>query len=51
MLAYFLAILWALACPNQTNAPKGHNHSAQVTTLDDDTGGETGHIPPPPPHP
>lgn len=51
MLAYLIAILWAFACPNQTNASIGHNPPGQVHTLDDDTGGDTGHIPPPPPHP
>jgi hypothetical protein len=35
----------AFACPNHSNNAN-HNNGAQVTTLDDDTEGETGIIPP-----
>ena len=46
MVTYFLAFVWALACPNHTHhVCKG---GAQIIVLDDDTGGETGQIPPDP---
>lgn len=53
MLPLILAIFWAFACPTHTHKHTHHNNS-QVTTLDDDgdggedTGGETGRIPPKP---
>ncbi|HVU57188.1 MAG TPA: hypothetical protein VHD83_19135 [Puia sp.] len=50
MLQLILAIFWAFACPNHTGAGTTPNPSGQVTTMDD-TGGETGHIPPPPSQP
>lgn len=49
-------MFWAFACPTHTHKHTHHNNS-QVTTLDDDgdggedTGGETGRIPPKPPTP
>jgi len=46
MLQLILAFLCAFAHPTHTGTT--HNPSGQVTTMDD-TGGETGHIPPPPP--
>ena len=48
MMPIIIALFWAFVCPNQSNAHDQHNKS-QVTTLDDDTGGETGRIPPRPP--
>lgn len=50
MFEVIFAILWALSCANHNPAPT-NNNGGQVTTMDD-TGGETGHIPPDPPtHP
>lgn len=55
MLPYILALFWALINPtlNHTNS---HACNGQVTVMDDDgddddTGGETGTIPPKPPKP
>jgi len=53
MLELFLAILLAMACPSHSNTTGAHGNGNHVTTMDD-TGGETGVIPPtppPPPHP
>ena len=55
LLPLILAIFWAFPhCPTHTHKHTHHNNS-QVTTLDDDgdgggedTGGETGRIPPKP---
>jgi hypothetical protein len=50
MLTWFLAMILALTCPNHTNKSTTHDSHNQVTTLDD-TGGDTGNIPPTgPPH-
>jgi hypothetical protein len=51
MLAYILALIWALTNPAHNCHNHNHNHNnGQVTTLDDgDTGGETGPIKPKPP--
>jgi hypothetical protein len=49
MIQWFLAMVLAFACPSHTQ--KTTIHDTQVTTLDD-TGGDTGNIPPTgPPHP
>lgn len=50
MVSIFIALFWALVCPDHTNTTKNCNHGSQVTTMDD-TGGETGHVPPHPPIP
>jgi hypothetical protein len=51
MFELIFAILWALSCANHNPAPSNNHGGGQVTTMDD-TGGETGHIPPDPPtHP
>jgi hypothetical protein len=48
MIQWFLAMVLAFACPNHTH--KTGTHDTQVTTMDD-TGGDTGNIPPTgPPH-
>jgi hypothetical protein len=47
MLQIFLALFLGLACPSNTHKAC-HNKGTVVTTLADDTGGETGHIPPTP---
>lgn len=49
MLTYFIVLLWALISPaiNHTNS---NTCNEQVTVMDD-TGGETGTIPPKPPTP
>jgi hypothetical protein len=63
MIAYYIALFWALLSPviNHTNSTSSCNQ--QVTVMDDpgdggtgdpgdgDTGGETGTIPPKPPKP
>jgi hypothetical protein len=46
MLELILAFLCTFGHPGHTGTT--HNTPGQVTTMDD-TGGETGHIPPPPP--
>ncbi|SEM40918.1 hypothetical protein SAMN04488505_104312 [Chitinophaga rupis] len=46
ILSFFLAFL----CPSHSNNGNNHNNGGQVTTLDD-TGGETGTIPPRKPNP
>jgi hypothetical protein len=48
MLYLIISLLLAFSCPNQSNPPA--NDGTQVSTMDD-TGGETGHIPPRPPKP
>ena len=48
MFTMFIALFWSLVCPNHTNTNHNNNNGAQVTTMDD-TGGETGHVPPHPP--
>jgi len=48
MFTMFLALFWSLACPNHSNTANHNNNYGQVTTMDD-TGGETGHVPPNPP--
>ncbi|MBO9728295.1 MAG: hypothetical protein J7623_06615 [Chitinophaga sp.] len=45
MLSYILSFFLAFLSPGHTNNGN-HNHDTQVTTLDDDTSGETGTIPP-----
>jgi hypothetical protein len=52
MLAYILALIWALTNPAH-NCTNTNNNNEQVTTMDDgdDTGGETGPIKPKPPTP
>jgi hypothetical protein len=49
MLTYFIALFWALINPaiNHANC----NTSNQQVSVMDDTGGETGTIPPKPPTP
>jgi hypothetical protein len=50
MLELFLAFLLALTNPAHSGTNGSHNNPNQVTVMDD-TGGETGVIPPtPPPH-
>ena len=49
MLELFLAFFLAMACPSHSNTSGTHGNGNQVTTLDG-TGGETGDIPPTPPH-
>jgi hypothetical protein len=58
MIAYFLALFWALINP-AINHSNSNTRTEQVTVMDDtdddgdtgDTGGETGTIPPKPPKP
>jgi hypothetical protein len=50
MYHVILLILLGLLCPNQINHTTCHNNGGQVTTMDGDTGGETGN-PPPNPNP
>lgn len=58
MIAYFLALFWALINPS-INHSNSTPRNEQVTVMDDtgddgdtgDTGGETGTIPPKPPKP
>lgn len=47
MFTFFIAFFWGLVSPNHTQTKCTHPNS-QVSTMDD-TGGETGHIPPHPP--
>ncbi len=48
MLTFFIAMFWALVCPDHNKTSNSHQGS-QITTMD--TGGETGHVPPYPPPP
>lgn len=47
MYHIIFALLWAMACPNFSGSTISNNNG-QVTTMNDDTGGETGTIPPKP---
>jgi len=50
MLYYIFALLWAAACSNHTGATT-HDNGTKVSTVSQDTEGETGNIPPKPPIP
>ena len=49
-LPFFIAILLGLACPSHTTKTTHNSKDTTVTTsgltAGDDTGGDTGHIPP-----
>jgi hypothetical protein len=49
MLELIFTIWGLLSCSNHTNTAIKHSHAGQVTV--NDTGGETGTIPPNPPPP
>lgn len=51
MLQILLAALLALVSAGQTKSGSASHNSSQVSTMDEDTGGETGHYPPTPPPP
>jgi hypothetical protein len=50
MFSFYLAIILALTIPAHPGMNRFHNSSNQVKTMDD-TGGDTGEIPPTPPPP
>ncbi len=51
----WIFMFWIFLCPNPNHTPENHGNCNQVhissSTLDDDTGGETGNLPPKPPTP
>lgn len=51
MFEIFIALFWALFCPEPNCNHTDLEHYNQVVAMGNDTGGETGHPPPKPPVP
>lgn len=45
MFHFIMALLWALNFQQPANSCDPNGNGTVVTTMDDDTGGETGHVP------